>query len=190
MEYEVQGPRPRGRPKRTWREVVREDCQARKVSKEDAVDHCKWRKMIKDVRWSGWVWVGECFFLVPAYPGCPGQKPLNGCVCVKRRTFSTSPSHHKHPFPFWGLTAQISVCYWYWPTQVVPEKGPLNGWMCVVLLVWACAAKIRWWLGEEMYGVWSRGSKTKRKTKEDLERGCTRGLLSTLNEAGGCHWSL
>ena len=24
MEYEVEGPRPRGRPKRTWREVVRE----------------------------------------------------------------------------------------------------------------------------------------------------------------------
>ena len=30
MEYEVEGPRPRGRPKRTWREVVREDCQAGK----------------------------------------------------------------------------------------------------------------------------------------------------------------
>ena len=29
-EYEVEGPRPRGRPKRTWREVVREDCQAGK----------------------------------------------------------------------------------------------------------------------------------------------------------------
>jgi len=27
-----------------------EDCQARKMNKEDAVDHCKWRKMIKDVR--------------------------------------------------------------------------------------------------------------------------------------------
>jgi len=26
MQYEVEGPRPRGRPKRTWREVVREDC--------------------------------------------------------------------------------------------------------------------------------------------------------------------
>jgi len=24
MEYEVEGPRPRGRPKRTWKEVVRE----------------------------------------------------------------------------------------------------------------------------------------------------------------------
>jgi len=22
------------------------------------------------------------FLLVPAYPGCPGQKQLNGCVCV------------------------------------------------------------------------------------------------------------
>ena len=34
MEYEVEGPKP----KRTWREVVREDCQARKLNKEDAMD--------------------------------------------------------------------------------------------------------------------------------------------------------
>jgi len=46
MEYEVEGPRP----KRTWREVVREDCQAHKMNKEDAMDRCKWRKMINDVR--------------------------------------------------------------------------------------------------------------------------------------------
>ena len=46
MEYEVEGPRPRGRPKRTCREVFREDCQARKLNK----DRCRWRKMIKDVR--------------------------------------------------------------------------------------------------------------------------------------------
>jgi len=50
MQYEVDGPRPRGRPKRTWRDVVREDCQARKLKKEDAMDRCKWWKMIKDVR--------------------------------------------------------------------------------------------------------------------------------------------
>ena len=42
MEYEVKGPRP----KRTWREVVREDCQARKLNTEDC---SKWRKLIKDV---------------------------------------------------------------------------------------------------------------------------------------------
>ena len=50
IEYEVEGPRPRGRPKKTWKEVVREDCQARKLNKVDAIDRCKWRKMIKDVR--------------------------------------------------------------------------------------------------------------------------------------------
>jgi len=50
MEYEVEGPRPRGRPKRTWREVVKEDCRACKLNKEDAADCSKWRKMIKDVR--------------------------------------------------------------------------------------------------------------------------------------------
>jgi len=27
MEYEVEGPRPRGKPKRNWRKVVKEDCQ-------------------------------------------------------------------------------------------------------------------------------------------------------------------
>jgi len=50
IEYEVEGPRLRGRLKRTWSEVVQEDCQARKLNKEDAMDRCKWRKMIKDVR--------------------------------------------------------------------------------------------------------------------------------------------
>jgi len=47
--YEVEGSRPRGRPKRTSKEVVREDCQARKLNKEDAVDRCKWRKVTKEV---------------------------------------------------------------------------------------------------------------------------------------------
>jgi len=49
MEYEVEGPRPRGRPKRTWTEVVEKDCQARKLNKEDAMDRSKWRKLIKYV---------------------------------------------------------------------------------------------------------------------------------------------
>jgi len=30
MEDEAQGARPRGRPKKTWREIVEKDCQARK----------------------------------------------------------------------------------------------------------------------------------------------------------------
>ena len=62
-------------------EVVREDCQARKLNKEDAMDRCKWRKIIKDVRWSGWVWVGECFFWYRPTRVVPDKRPLNGCVC-------------------------------------------------------------------------------------------------------------
>ena len=50
MEHEVEGSRPRERPKKTWKEVVREDCQARKLNKEDAMDRCKWRKVIKEAR--------------------------------------------------------------------------------------------------------------------------------------------
>jgi len=49
MEYEVENPRPRGRPKKAWREVVEKDCQARKLNKENAVDHSRWRKLTKDV---------------------------------------------------------------------------------------------------------------------------------------------
>ena len=59
MEFQVEGPRPRGRPKRTWREVVREDCQAHKLNTEDAMDRSKWRNLIRDARWSGWARVGE-----------------------------------------------------------------------------------------------------------------------------------
>ena len=33
MEHEVEGSRPRGRPKKTWKEVVREDCQMEKGDK-------------------------------------------------------------------------------------------------------------------------------------------------------------
>ena len=47
MEYEVEGSSPRGRPKRTWKEVVQKDCQARSLNKEDAMDRGRWTKLIK-----------------------------------------------------------------------------------------------------------------------------------------------
>jgi len=47
MEYEVEGSRPRGRPKRTWKEVVQKDCQTRNLNKEDAMDRGRWKKLIK-----------------------------------------------------------------------------------------------------------------------------------------------
>jgi len=47
MEYEVEGSRPRGRPKRTWTEVVQRDCQARNLNREDAIDPDRWKKLIE-----------------------------------------------------------------------------------------------------------------------------------------------
>ena len=35
---------------KTKEDLEREDCQACKLNKEDAVDRCKWRKVIKEVR--------------------------------------------------------------------------------------------------------------------------------------------
>jgi len=45
IEYVVEGFRPRGRPKRTWREVVQ---KARKLNGDGAMDRSRWKKLIKD----------------------------------------------------------------------------------------------------------------------------------------------
>jgi len=47
MEYEVEGSRLRGKPKRTWRQVVQKDCQARNLNREDAMDRGRWKKLTK-----------------------------------------------------------------------------------------------------------------------------------------------
>jgi len=51
MEYELEGARPRGRPKKTWTAIVEKDCQAIKLNREDVVDRHRWRKQIRDDWW-------------------------------------------------------------------------------------------------------------------------------------------
>jgi len=48
MEYEVEGARPRSRPKKTWTEIMEKDCQACGLNREDAMDHIRWMKQIRD----------------------------------------------------------------------------------------------------------------------------------------------
>jgi len=48
MEYEVEGARPRGRSKKTWKVIVKKDCQACKLNREDTVDCNRWRNQITD----------------------------------------------------------------------------------------------------------------------------------------------
>jgi len=54
MEYELEGSRPRGRPKRTWRDVVQKDSQVDKLNRDDAMDRCRQKKLMKTGWWSGW----------------------------------------------------------------------------------------------------------------------------------------
>jgi len=35
MKYEVEGAKPRGKPKIIWTEIVEKDCYARKLNRED-----------------------------------------------------------------------------------------------------------------------------------------------------------
>jgi len=51
MEYE-EGSRPRGRSKRTWRQVVQKDCQACKLNREDAMDRSRMEEADK-----GWMMI-------------------------------------------------------------------------------------------------------------------------------------
>jgi len=49
MDFELQGVRPRGRPKKTWSEVIEKDFLTRQMCTENATDCRKCRKLIKDV---------------------------------------------------------------------------------------------------------------------------------------------
>jgi len=48
MEYEVDGARPRARPKKTWRKTMEKDCQACGLNTEDAMDRIRWTKQIRN----------------------------------------------------------------------------------------------------------------------------------------------
>jgi len=48
MEYEVEGARPRGRPKKTRRKIVEKDCHVRGLNREDVMDRSRWMKQIRD----------------------------------------------------------------------------------------------------------------------------------------------
>jgi len=47
MEYKVEGAKPRGRPKKTWREIVEKGCQTCGLNGEDAMDCIRWMKQIR-----------------------------------------------------------------------------------------------------------------------------------------------
>nr|CDJ81302.1 unnamed protein product [Haemonchus contortus] len=47
MEFEAQGKRPQGAPKKRWRDVIKKDLAEAKVTAEDAVNRMKFRRLIR-----------------------------------------------------------------------------------------------------------------------------------------------
>jgi len=70
MYFEVEGVRPKARPKKSCSKVIK-DCQTRQICTEYAMDHTKWRKLIKDVIATK-TGSERVFLLVPAHPGRAG----------------------------------------------------------------------------------------------------------------------
>ena len=50
MEIKVTGKVGRGRPKRTWREVIEKDMSVVGLRRQDAMDRVKWRQGLKNIR--------------------------------------------------------------------------------------------------------------------------------------------
>ena len=76
------GSRPRGRPKRTWLEVVQRDCHVCGLSRDDAMVCGRWRKVIRMVdEQEGCEWMNDSYGT-----GSTGETRTKGrkmvvCVC-------------------------------------------------------------------------------------------------------------
>ena len=78
--------------------------------------------------------------LVGWQEGHPACKKLSGGVLVwlsvwsKVQTCMWPSWCHCHSLSLASAKSRLVLPFWYWLTWVVPEKGPLNGCVCVVYL--------------------------------------------------------
>ena len=103
------------------------DCQACKLNKEDAIDRSRWRKLIKDVWWSGWVWVGECFFWYRHTWVVSDKEPLNSRVSTCDASIPSARLRWHRCFVqsiVRGLLCYFRRCIPHHPTWHRPRPGP------------------------------------------------------------------
>ena len=94
---QVDGDGVKGRPRKRWREVLREDMREKGLCREDAWDRSRWRRMLWEGHRRGW----------PQYTGKNNLVKINGCCCCccwlwyngttsSLRYFSLSTHTHTH----------------------------------------------------------------------------------------------
>ena len=88
--------------------------------------------------WSLWSF-SALTLLVGRQEGHPACKKLSSGVLAWLSVWSEVqvciwPSCcHCHPLSLASVKSRLIVSFWYWLIRVVPDKGPLNGCVCVVL---------------------------------------------------------
>ena len=73
--------------------------------------------------------------LVGWQEGHPACKKLSGeawlSVWSEVQTCIWPSCCHSHSLSLASVKSRLVLPFWYWPTRVVPEKGPLNVCVCV-----------------------------------------------------------
>jgi len=108
-------------------ERLSERTKTRKLNKEDAVDRCKWRKVLKAVRWSGWV-SGWVFLLVPAYPSSPGTKAVKRLLLLFQLQWAKLLDWRLCP---WTSLVPRSPRYLHSPQSCCNDPLWIFGWLCM-----------------------------------------------------------
>jgi len=62
-------------------------------------------------------------------------------ICLERAAdLHTAQLMPPHSLSLASIKSRLVLPFWYWPTRVVPEKGPLN--VCVCVCVSVCEREI------------------------------------------------
>jgi len=105
----------------------------------------------------GWLYCQNgSAFLVLAYPGCPGKRPLNECTSVV------------------CSTAKQVAMLWACAVKSRPWLDDRNSDSSLCMTLCVLQITLIDWLIEEMYGVWSGVCQSKRYTRQNLDRDCAK----------------
>ena len=56
-------------------------------------------------------------------------------ICLERGADLHMAQPMPLPLSLASVKSRLVLPFWYWSTQVVPEKGPLNGCVCVCFVL-------------------------------------------------------
>jgi len=90
--------------------------------------------------------------LVGQQKGHPACKKLSGgvlawlSVCSEVQPCIWPSWCHYHSLSLASVKSRLVLPFWYWPTQVVPDKGSLNGCECVCVWIDGLTAWAAVWL--------------------------------------------